>query len=60
MIAKNCVTKVQCPICDIWVIGEPDDFGIVRGYCPTCEISLAWGHEQDIDQGTFRGEAWTE
>ena len=60
LIARNCRTMLACPKCDNWVLGEPDDFGIVRGRCGFCKLDLAWGHEQDIERGTFKGKSWIE
>jgi hypothetical protein len=52
---------LRCPKCKRWCAGQMDEkVGHFIANCMVCRIHLAWGIEQDIEEGKFKGTAVSE
>ncbi|HYT45199.1 MAG TPA: hypothetical protein VEP90_22925 [Methylomirabilota bacterium] len=53
--------ELLCPQCFRWIPAKMNETkGHFETECWYCEITLAWGIEQDIVKGTFKGTASSE
>jgi hypothetical protein len=53
--------ELKCPNCKRWFQATMDEKkGHFVAECWYCEIPLAWGLEQDIAAGKFKGKAVSE
>jgi len=64
LIAEDCRdfgVELKCPKCKHWMQAEMNDTkGHFEAFCWYCEIPLAWGLEQDVLKGKFKGKAVSE